>query len=321
MRFDVIYATDENYAMYTGISIYSLYENNKEIDDLRVHILDNNINEKSVESLNKIANEFGRQLYFYNAKGLFDDLAKKIKMKNTQTITTYASCFMAKLLGNDIKTALYVDGDSLFLGSVKELAEMSMDDYYVAGSLDTCLPAVRYAIGFEKTTPYLNAGFLLMNFEKIRNANLDTQIFDFIRDVIPTSLHNDQDVVNGVLGKKLKVLPAKYCVLTPLYEKKYDDIVYFFGLENYYSKQEIEDAVKNPVFVHFTPSATKRPWVIGCDHPLKCRWDEYKLKTDWCNVGDKKDKRKFKKKFLDFMYRNLPVKAYINVIKIYERLK
>ena len=310
MRIDVIYATDENYAMYTGISIYSLYEHNTDISDLRVHILDNYISEESKNSLQHIADVFNRSLYFYDAKAMFDELAQKIKMKNTQTITTYASCFMAKLLPDDIKCALYVDGDSLFMGSVSELAKMDMTNYYVAGSLDTCLPNVRLAIGLKKTDPYINAGFLYMNFEKIRNADLDEEILTFIRDIIPTSLHNDQDVVNGVLGKKMKVLPAKYCVLTPLYEKKYEDVVEIFGLENYYSKEEIFDAVENPVFVHFTPSATRRPWMKGCDHPKKPDWDYYKKFTDWKDVEDKEDKRSAKIKLLNWMFRHFSVRTY-----------
>ena len=48
---DIIYATDENYAMYTGISICSLYDNNKNLHDLTVHILDNGITVNSRDSL------------------------------------------------------------------------------------------------------------------------------------------------------------------------------------------------------------------------------------------------------------------------------
>lgn len=318
---NVIYATDENYAMYTGISIYSLYDNNKDLENLDVHILDNGVVEQSKQYLIDIANKFDREISFYDGKGLFDELAKSIKMKNTQTITTYASCYLSGIMPESMETAIYVDGDSLFLGSLKELEETQMDDYYIAGCIDNCLPAVRKAIGLEIDEPYINAGFLYMNFKKIRDADLGEEIAVFIRDVIPTSLHNDQDVVNGVLGKKMKVLPAKYCVLTPVYERKYSDIVNIFKLTNYYSKEEIEDAVKNPVFVHFTPSATKRPWVKGCNHPKKKDWDYYKNLTPWKDVADKKDKRKLKKKVLDWMFRNLNIELYKKITKLAVKIK
>ena len=307
---NVIYATDENYAMYTGISIYSLYDNNRDMVSLDVHILDNGITEESKLHLNEIADAFSRSITFYDARGMFEALASEIKMKNTQTITTYASCYLPGIMPDSMKKALYVDGDSLFLGSLAELEELDMRDYYIAGSLDTCLWDVRKAIGLNVDDPYINAGFLYMNFEKIREANLGEEIAAFIRDVIPTSLHNDQDVVNGVLGKKMKIIPAKFCVLTPLYERKYSDIVKVFRLNPYYSEKEILDAVEHPVFVHFTPSATKRPWVKGCDHPKKDMWDYYKNLTAWKNVSDKEDKRKTKKKILDWMFRNLSIDTY-----------
>jgi hypothetical protein len=83
-----------------------------------------------------------------------------------------------------------------------------------------------------------------------------------------------------------------------------------FELENYYSKEEIVQATEQPVFVHFTPSATRRPWVKGCDHPKKYEWDNYKCLTDWKTVEDKIDTRKLKKRILDWMFRNLSVSTY-----------
>lgn len=310
MAMNIIYATDENYAMYTGISICSLYDNNKNIDDITVHILDNGITDKSRDSLMKIANEYHRKMIFYDAKDLFAALAKKIKMKNTQTITTYASCFLADIMPDEMECALYVDGDSLFLGNLDELSQIDIKEYYVAGCLDVCMYEVREAIGLSLGDPYINAGFLYINFKKIRDNNLKNEISDFIRDVIPNSLHNDQDVVNGVLGKAMKILPAKYCVLTPLYERKYADIVRLFRLENYYTMEEVRSATDYPVFVHFTPSATKRPWVMGCDHPMKAKWDYYKSLTDWRNIPDKPDERIKKKRLLDWMFRNLNIRTY-----------
>ena len=38
-----------------------------------------------------------------------------------------------------------------------------------------------------------------MSLNNIRKANLRPNIIKFIEEVIPTSMHNDKDVVNGVL--------------------------------------------------------------------------------------------------------------------------
>lgn len=311
MKLNIIYATDENYAMYTGISLYSLLENNTHIDNIAIHILDNAISNDSKSKLNVIAEAFGREIKYWNAKKLFDELASKITMKNTQTITAYACCFLAYILDETIDRVLYMDGDTLVLGDISELCSIDMSDTYACGALDIATPIVREKIGFEQQEPYINSGFLYMSLDNIRKANLRPNIVKFIEEVIPTSMHNDQDVVNGVYKGHIRVLPLKYNVLTPLYEKPYEQIKEYYGItNNYYSDEEVQDAIRNPVFVHFTAAFTKRPWIKGCKHPLKGKWDEYKQKTEWKDQPDKSDKRNRKRKIVDWLFHTLTVNQF-----------
>lgn len=310
MRLDVVYATDENYAMYTGVSICSLLINNKNIGELVIHIIDNNVTSESKKKLTKLADEFNRRIVFHNSKKMFDNLASKITMKNTQTITAYACCFMAYLFDSSLDKVLYMDGDSLVCGSLSGLCDIDMSDYYVCGVQDIAAPIVREKIGFKQDDYYINSGFLYMSLENIRNANLYSDIIKFIEDVIPTSMHNDQDVVNGIYHSNTKVLPLKYNVLTPLYEKSYNDIKNYYQLQCYYDDIEVVEALKNPVFIHFTGSFTRRPWIKGCKHPKKEDWNYYKSLTEWKDVSDKPDNRTIKKKILDWMFHNLNVSVF-----------
>ena len=50
----VAYATDNGYIKYTGISMYSLFDNNKNFDDITVHILDNGISDEGKKQLKDI---------------------------------------------------------------------------------------------------------------------------------------------------------------------------------------------------------------------------------------------------------------------------
>lgn len=315
MKLDVIYATDENYAMYTGVSLVSLLENNKKIDELNIHILDNAISEESKKKLSGLTDKYGRKIIFHNAKELFNDLSKKITMKSTQTITAYACCFMAYLLDETLDKVLYMDGDSLVRGDLSELCAIDMTDIYACGALDIAAPIVREKIGFEQDEPYINSGFLYISLKNIREANLKPQIIRFIEEVIPTSMHNDQDVVNGVYKGHIKVLPLKYNVITPLYEKKFKDIEYFYKLITYYSEQEVEEAKKNPTFIHFTASFVKRPWVSGCKHPMRHEWEKYKAMTEWVAVPPKQDTRSPKRKMIDVLFRVCNVRVFSMLVQ------
>lgn len=316
MKLDVIYATDENYAMYTGISICSLLENNKKIDELIIHILDNNLTNESKKKLVKLVESYGKKIIFHDAKVLFSELSQKITMKNTQTITAYACCFMSELLDENLDKLLYMDGDSIICGDLSDLCKIDMKNIYACGVLDIAAPIVREKIGFEQDEPYINSGFLYMSLDNIRKAQLKEKMIKFIEEVIPTSMHNDQDVVNGVFKGHLKVLPLKYNVITPLYEKKYNDIKYFYNLQYYYNADEVNYVTNNPVFVHFTASFSKRPWIQGCKHPMKKEWERYKKMTEWADIKDMEDVRSKKRKIIDILFRSLNVRVFMGLYKL-----
>ncbi len=321
MKLDVIYATDENYAMYTGVSLVSLLDNNKKIDKLNIHILDNAVTEESKAKLISLTNKYGRNIIFHNAKDLFNKLSDKITMKSTQTITAYACCFMAYLLDETLDKVLYMDGDSLICGDLSELCTIDMTDIYACGVLDIAAPIVREKIGFKQDDTYINSGFLYMSLKNIREASLRPRIIRFIEEVIPTSMHNDQDVVNGVYKGHIKVLPLKFNVITPLYEKKFKEIEYYYKLSYYYSEEEVEEAKKNPTFIHFTASFVKRPWVSGCKHPKRLEWEKYKAMTEWASFPTKRDTRSAKRKMIDVLFRMCNVRIFSTLVKTFGNKK
>ena len=94
-----------------------------------------------------------------------------------------------------------------------------------------------------------------------------------------------------------------------------ESIKHYYGITNYYSQNDINEAKKNPVFVHFTPSFSKRPWVVGCKHPLKGIYKEYLLKTPFKNNGLQKDDRSFKIRFLEKIFWVFGAKFYKSLFK------
>ena len=52
---NIIYSSSDAYSELAGVSITSLFENNKNIDDIEVYIIDNGISEKNKEHFHKIA--------------------------------------------------------------------------------------------------------------------------------------------------------------------------------------------------------------------------------------------------------------------------
>ena len=53
----VMYAADENYAPYLGVSLFSLFENNKSISEITVYAVLDGVSEENKNRLTQIFNE------------------------------------------------------------------------------------------------------------------------------------------------------------------------------------------------------------------------------------------------------------------------
>ena len=68
---NVMYLTDNNYVVFAGVSIISLFENNKDIENINVYVIDDSISEKNKKIYLDIANKYKRNIIFLDlSKGL-----------------------------------------------------------------------------------------------------------------------------------------------------------------------------------------------------------------------------------------------------------
>lgn len=86
---NVVYQTDKNYAVYTGVSLYSLFENNKSADSIDVYILDGGISESDKEKLCKLAETYNRQLQLIDTAQLDTTLENLGAPKYRGSYATY----------------------------------------------------------------------------------------------------------------------------------------------------------------------------------------------------------------------------------------
>ncbi|MFI3164493.1 MAG: glycosyltransferase family 8 protein [Bacillota bacterium] len=312
MKIDVTYSTDDNYAMYTGISMYSLFYNNMHVDELVVHLLVNKVSNINIGHFKSIAEQFNREVIYYDCESLSIILESKIKVKNHISIAGYLRLFLGTFIPDDVKKILYMDGDSIVVGDVSTLFQEEMNDNY-AMAVSGCAPHyVKECIGLDKTDFYFNSGFILMNLENIRKDNLESQYPKFIEDILPNSCYNDQDVINAIMKGKIMILHPKYNAMTIMYIKRTKEIKKLNNLLWYYSEHERREATKNPVFIHYIMG---KPWVNNCSHPLRDMWLQYKNLSPWSNVPNLPDNRTRLSRFRYFLYRKLPACMYLKLDK------
>lgn len=320
MKLVIVYSSDNNYAQHTGVSILSLLDNNKHFDDIHIYIIDNEISKDNKEKLNNIIDCYKRKITFINFNEYKNIL--RLNMQWNISISAYARLFISSILPLDIDKVLYFDCDTVIVNKIDELQNMDITGYYVAGVADTVSSETKSAVGVSNNENYINSGMLLINLKKWREDNIQDKFINFIDSKNGSITHHDQGVINGVLCKKIKILNPKFNLMTVYYTMKREDIISYYGIDNkFYSDEVIKESLKNPVYIHFTPGFTTRPWVRGCKHPKKQIYLDYLKKTPWKDSSLEKDNSKFRVKVIKWIYRNLSFKRAKSMCNTLMRVK
>ena len=108
---NIIYASDDNFSEMLGISMLSLFDNNKKADEITVYVLDSGISDANKEKLRSVAEKYSREIVFLSVAGLIDSGMKQKR----GSLATFSRLYAAQLLPVNVDKALYLDSDILVL--------------------------------------------------------------------------------------------------------------------------------------------------------------------------------------------------------------
>jgi len=316
---DVVYSSSDAYSEIAGVSIVSLLENNVEEHDINIYIIDNGISETNKKNLSNIVRAYSKNIIFINGF----DIEKKINTKinvGRWHISTFYRLFLDSILPKEIEKVIYIDCDTLVLGSLSKIWNMPMDGNYVMGADDCRGSAYRDNIGLEKKQIYINNGFILIDLQSWRDNNIEKLYQDFIKKYNGDITYMDQGVLNGVLGNihKIGLLPVNYNVQTVFFDFTYKQISTYRRAVWKYSEKEIKNGITDPIIIHFTSCflSGTRPWNKENNHPFRPSYLQYKAMTPWKNDVLWDDNRKKSKKIMTKMCKMLPISFVVCCISI-----
>lgn len=286
---NIVYITDNNFAQHTGISMLSLFENNKDIKDINVFIADNGIDSKNKKYLAEIAQRYSRNITYSMA---LEVLEKNLDERTKKQVLTYygtlVGClqFMMDKLFPELDICLYIDSDTLIEGSLSELDSFDMSDCIIAavaspGTLNS--PEIQERELASRKKYYYNTGVMLINLQRWRAENSFNEICQCLYSN-NSFCYGAQSIINSAFSdEQIKPLPLKFNYWGFLYpDKKRINILSGGG---YYSLKEIEIAVSSPVIIHFKGNYY-RPWFKECNKNIYTeKYLKYKSQTGWKNVA------------------------------------
>lgn len=305
--YNIVIATDNNYAPHAAICIKSYVLHNQEAAPTHFHILDNNLNIESKGWLEQSLRPID-SISYYSVSNIRNLL--KIPVPDRIGITTYARMFMGSILPDSIDKVLYLDCDIVVNANLQELFDIPIEpEIYIVGVIDAFLTnKAKTEIGIPTDSPYINAGVLLVSLNNWRKNNLEDKFIDFLLKMDGDVKYDDQGILNAVCDGHKLIIHPKFNVYSTFYSHPYK----LLKKHNHpiYSKKEFIEAKSSPSIIHFTSGIVNRPWVEHCVHPLMSKYIALKMRMPFNNLPLLKDRRGNKERINSWMLRNTPIGVY-----------
>lgn len=284
-----MYASDDNYAWLMGISMISLFENNKESQEINVYVFGDHLSEDNQKTMDSIADKYGRKCHHV-------DVAKinipKILMSDRYPKSTFSRLFAYSLLPKEVEILIYLDCDTIVMGSLEDMFNMNVEGKAFLATKDCMGKAYKRKIGLKDCDTYINAGVMLMNMKRLREIPIADRMVAFVDKYAEAMTYADQEIVNGIFQGDFGILPVEYDMQTQFVQYPYEEICRIRHPHRFYSKEEIEYGKQNPQIYHYTTCMLDvRPWFANSKIVNAWAFDKYMAMSPW------KDKKKALKTF------------------------
>lgn len=259
----VVFASNEHFAPFLGVSIQSMLEQINTTDIYDIVVLESNLSEDSKHRLLLMASRWDNvSLRFFNPTAM---LAGRKLQKNTTdhiSMETYYRFLIGDILPEYDKV-LYLDCDTVILSDVSELFAIDLGSSALGAALDPEIPGqrkddpslvkyMREVLQMEDSDPYLQAGVLVLNLKAMHKLHSVDQWLTLAGE--RRYRYNDQDILNKECKGHLHLLPLCWNTVVncnnrrlPIIERGPHPV-----LEAYL------EARKNPKLVHY--AGFEKPW-------------------------------------------------------------
>lgn len=274
MAIPVVFITDDNFVMPTGVAIWSLGESKKPETEYLVYVVMAECSEKSRAEIMKAERE-GVRIQVIEASL---DMYRDIKQLAHIPISCLLKFNICELIPCQDKL-IYLDGDILVRGDLTELYQIPLEDNVIAGVPELMM--------LHQNKQLINAGIMLFNAKKMREEGLAEKLAAKRRELGDRG-SMDQQTFNLLLADRTGTLPIKFnCVPNKLFGTEQKN----FPLEKlntlYHTKYATKrDLLDDAVILHYATGG--KPWkysYVSCAD----EWHQSFLKSPY---GSSKLKRK-----------------------------
>lgn len=302
--------SSDYFAPILGVSMTSILENNQNMDKITIYVIEHKITEEHKQKLKGLVESYSNgQLIFIPMPDINKDFKLGLKkIKSIWLFDSYCRLFLGSILPNNVERVLYLDCDTLCHGPLKEFYNTDLNGCCCAGVAD-CLSEKYYELfGMDGCSHYCNSGVILFDLKVWRADKMEDMVARYVREKNGYVFFMEQSVMNIVLQNRIKIMHPKYNTYTLMVIFTYENL-YRLRLSNrFYTKEEIREAITNPVIIHLTNNfyVKGRAWIEGNQHPYNKLFMYYRSITPWKDEPLFSDKTSWLRLILNKVIRLLP---------------
>lgn len=273
---NITYITDSQYVPPTMVSMYSAIVNKCPTSIYNFYIITENITDLDKERIFKLKELSPDTINIKIIPRFEPDLPFENMQRFLQYKVGMHKIYLSEIL-SDLDKVIYMDGDTIVQKDLRDLYGFDIKNVYASVAKDGIY--YRFSkemkeMGFDKRGYYFNSGVMLHNLKKQRDDKLVDKLVNYIKT--HKDFYGDQDVLNVVMGDKLKLMSYRYnCISTFFEADNLDFLSEYFAEE--LPKNTI-DIYKKSSIIHY---AGNKPWQDDY-RPLYLKelWYDYLKKTE-----------------------------------------
>lgn len=177
------------------------------------------------------------------------------------------------LLLPDVSRILYLDSDALVLDDLSSLWNTDLRGNLfgaVVNPLYPFMPNRIAALGLDRADEYLNSGVMLMDLDRMRDADLVQRLRAYASQH-PDNPWPEQDALSVVCRGDWLRLHPRWNAQSSVFDLRPDQLAH--------TREEVAEALERPAIVHFI--GPHKPWHYLCRHPLRHLYAEHRRHTPW----------------------------------------